>query len=78
MPDYQDKHRLVAELELMIDGSSLGEVLEGLSDVCELKGQHISANWQDHILAACWHRAAEAIAKLATSASVTSTYQRET
>ncbi len=51
----------VAQLEAIIDASSLQGVLMALSEICGEKGDHIRANWQDKPLARRWDTASGAI-----------------
>lgn len=44
-------------LESMIDGSSVSEVLDLLGTICAEKAQHIRENWQDEPMAQRWERA---------------------
>jgi hypothetical protein len=58
-------------LEGLIDSHGLSSVLEMVSEVCEDKGDHIRADWQDEVLANQWetagmrvYRAAERVRKV--------------
>jgi hypothetical protein len=55
----------IETLERMVDRCSMARVLEGLAEVCELKAEHLRANWQDERSAKSWEREADAISKLA-------------
>ena len=44
----------LAALEALIDTAGIEAVLQGLSEVCGLKADHIAHNWQDTILAKRW------------------------
>ena len=49
------------ELEKLIDGSNLANVLEALAYVVREKADHINQNWQDTRLALMWERTAKLI-----------------
>lgn len=55
-------------LEAIVDASSLAAVLEGLSEVCHAKAEHIRSNWQDRLSACVWDAAGLTITKAATFA----------
>lgn len=48
--------QLCAELERLVDATTLARVLEQLHSVCSLKADHLRANWQDPALAREWER----------------------
>lgn len=52
------------KLEAIIDGSSLGSVLEALENVCRAKADHLAHNWQDIPASQLWNRAAGRIARV--------------
>ena len=54
-----------AELESMIDSTSLYDVLWSLERICLAKAEHVETNWQDKALARQWTYNAELIAKTA-------------
>lgn len=58
------------ELESMIDKTSLGAILEALSDICGEKAKHIRANWQDNSLAKKWDIACGRIGCMATEKDI--------
>jgi hypothetical protein len=41
-------------LEALIDAAGIEAVLQGLSEICGLKAEHIASNWQDTPLAKRW------------------------
>jgi hypothetical protein len=51
------KRDITAELEAMIDATSLQHVLTGLELICSEKADHIRSNWQDEKLAKLWDKA---------------------
>lgn len=51
----------VAELEGLVDASSLAEVLQTLASIARDKAEHIRTNWQDRQTAALWDRSAKRI-----------------
>jgi hypothetical protein len=46
------------DLEQLIARVGLPALLTILSEIAGEKGDHVRANWQDHVLAACWDRVA--------------------
>ena len=52
------------ELEIMIDRSSLHEVLNALADICAQKADHIQSNYQDKPLAKTWMKVSWKLTKL--------------
>ena len=44
----------LATLEALIDAAGIEAVVQGLSEICGLKADHIAHNWQDTILAKRW------------------------
>jgi hypothetical protein len=44
-------------LEILIDTSSLAQVIESLSEICWEKAEHLRSNWQDETSALAWERA---------------------
>ncbi len=60
-----DTEKLYEALENTVDQSSLAEVLSGLADVCQLKADHLRANWQDDVTARNWELSGKLIAKIA-------------
>jgi hypothetical protein len=44
----------LAALEALIDAAGIEAVIQGLSEICGLKAEHIASNWQDTILAKRW------------------------
>jgi len=54
-------------LELLIDGSSVSEVLDMIGTICSEKGEHIRRNWQDEPLARRWERAGKQCDSLSDS-----------
>lgn len=43
-------------LEALVDATSIEAVIQGLSEICGAKAEHIAHNWQDTILAKRWQR----------------------
>jgi hypothetical protein len=62
--------QLSQQLETMIDGASLCEVLEALEAVCHDKAEHLRNNWQDEPSARAWARAAKIVDKASASVEV--------
>jgi hypothetical protein len=44
-------------LESIIDGSTLADVLNAISEICYEKADHIRTNWQDANTAKVWEKA---------------------
>lgn len=44
-------------LEILINKTSLAEVLEAIGDICGEKANHIRENWQDEPMAKAWEKA---------------------
>jgi flagellar motor switch protein FliM len=61
---------LETELELLIDKSTLENVLEALANVCHAKTDHLLSNWQDKGQAREWSRAARQIQTLAAKVQI--------
>lgn len=57
-------------LEEIVDRLSLSHVLGLLGDICELKAEHIQANWQDAATARVWERAGSKVARLVNQVDV--------
>ena len=57
-------------LEAMVDRNNLGDVLQGLAEICYGKGAHIRETWQDPTLAGLWNKAGRAIERLADSKTI--------
>ena len=51
-------------LEAQIDSSSLEDVIDALSEICQEKAEHIRSNWGDYALALHWERAGNMLATL--------------
>lgn len=54
------------ELEEMIDGTSVGQLLEAIADICHEKAEHVATNWQDYDLEKLWTRCGTKISALAS------------
>ena len=61
---FQMMRELAAELEALIDRSSLSDVLEALEGICDEKAEHVSTNWQDRDLSNAWGKAARAVGRV--------------
>ena len=59
-------------LEKLVDHTSIGAVLEALSEICYLKAHHVEDNWQDAALARIWERAGNKLAVDAIKNIITS------
>lgn len=65
-----DKPNITAELERLVDATSLLDVLTGLELVCGEKAEHIRQNWQDKATARPWDKASRALAGLARETDI--------
>ena len=54
-------------LETLIDRHGMTRVLQALAEICELKADHLRANWQDETLAKQWSTVADALSEFTTS-----------
>jgi len=59
----------LAELEALIDAAGIEAVIQGLSEICGLKADHITHNWQDTILAKRWATLEGALGVTSTKAT---------
>ena len=62
--------QLIAEIEPIVDSSSLADVLFALARMCNEKAEHLESNWQDAITARVWDRAARKIDRLAGDSTI--------
>jgi hypothetical protein len=65
-----DRPNISAEIERLIDASSLLDVLTALECVCGEKAEHIRHNWQDKTTARPWDKASRAFGKLARETDI--------
>jgi hypothetical protein len=56
-------------LEALIDAAGIEAVLQGLSEICGLKADHITHTWQDTILAKRWATLEGALSVASTKAT---------
>jgi len=54
--DYKTETMIKDELESIIDKNGLNYTLSLIADVCFLKADHLSVNWQSHISAKWWSK----------------------
>ena len=54
-------------LEDLVDRYTLADVLEALTEVCELKADHLRSNWQDSNGAKVWSAVGAKVAKVKTA-----------
>lgn len=54
-------------LEALIDGHGLCALTDALAQVCHGKAVHLQSNWQDHLAARCWRRAASVMERAEVS-----------
>ena len=52
---------LVDKLEALVDAHGMKTVLLQLEDICALKAEYVSANWQDEKLARIWDKIGKAL-----------------
>ena len=65
----RDLNQTVAALEALIDAAGIEAVIQGLSEICGLKADHITHNWQDTILAKRWATLEGALGVTSTKAT---------
>jgi hypothetical protein len=54
------------EIENELDsGTTIGELLDAMSQVCAEKADHVLASWQDSALAALWDRRSRKLGAMA-------------
>ena len=58
------------QLEDMVDKDDLKSVLEALSEICDLKAEHLVSNWQDPNTARLWNRAGKRLDACANTDAV--------
>jgi hypothetical protein len=56
-------------LEAMVDAAGIEAVVQGLSEICGLKADHIAHAWQDTILAKRWATMEGALGVASTKAT---------
>jgi hypothetical protein len=56
-------------LEAIVDAAGIEAVVQGLSEICGLKADHIAANWQDTALAKRWATMEGALGVASTKAT---------
>lgn len=61
---------LIAELEPLVDASSLSDVILALARVCDEKAEHLAINWQDENAAKEWSKAARTLDKTAEKVEI--------
>ena len=59
----------IEELERLIDGKNIKNVLTAVSEICGDKAEHIAVNWQDAHLAKRWAKMAIFVGLLAPKAA---------
>ena len=59
-----------ADLEAMVDASSLAQVIEALGEICAEKADHIRASYDDRATAKIWDDAARKVMALASKVDV--------
>lgn len=55
----------VKDLEVLVDGSKMSDVLRALVTIARGKAEHVRTNWQDASLAKEWERTATRIEQCA-------------
>jgi hypothetical protein len=53
-----DHNKIIENLESMVDSEGLSGIIGDLAEICYLKAEHISSNWQDEVSAKTWINAA--------------------
>lgn len=60
-------NELIFEIETMVDKHGMSKILDALCQVCFLKADHLTVNWQDKKSARPWESAAHKLSTLAGS-----------
>ena len=68
-PDRDLDQSELGELEALVDAAGIEAVLQGLSEICGLKAEHIAHNWQDVALAKRWATMEGALGVASTKAT---------
>jgi hypothetical protein len=68
-PDRDLDQEELAELEALVDTAGIEAVLQGLSEICGAKAEHIASNWQDTLLAKRWATLEGALGVASTKAT---------
>jgi hypothetical protein len=67
-PDRDLDQEELKELEALVDIAGIEAVLQGLSEICGLKAEHIASAWQEAPLAKRWATLEGALGVAATRA----------
>lgn len=59
-----------ATLEVLVDHTSLADVLEALGQIATDKAEHVARVWQDKPLARTWAKAAKRLAYIANTSEI--------
>lgn len=59
------------KLEALVDRNTLAGVLLALSEICDLKEEHVREGWQDKHTADTWKRSARALERMAETHAIT-------
>lgn len=51
-------------LEMMLDNSTLADMLQSLESICYAKADHLDSNWQDREAAKAWNRAGSVLSRV--------------
>lgn len=70
MPYFESGNQRMADLEAMIDSTSLAVVLGALAVICNEKADHLRMGWGDPHTAARWDKAARKIDGIVGSVGV--------
>jgi hypothetical protein len=68
-PDRDLNQSELAELEALVDAVGIEAVLQGLSEICGAKAEHIASAWQDTPLAKRWATLEGALGVASTKAT---------
>jgi hypothetical protein len=49
-------YKQITDLELLVDATSMGDVLAALSEIASEKAEHIQSSWNDKHLAKTWRK----------------------
>lgn len=61
MTNTMNPEKLQYELEELIDKVDLLHVLAAISDICQVKAEHLQSNWQDEYASKLWAKSSKLI-----------------
>jgi hypothetical protein len=67
MTTHQEQEEFDLQIEEMIDVYGLYKVVEAIERTCHAKSEHLASNWQDHVAAKNWTKAATVFDRAGTN-----------